>query len=125
MRRIRVLQEAAEELEEAVAWYELQRESLGGELARAVDVELDVLESPTVPLVAIPGRGGKRVILQRSRAATFAPSLRSISTTKASTCPPWTRCCCCDRLKVRFCSSSRLAAGSDWRQGRSHTSPRG
>jgi plasmid stabilization system protein ParE len=69
MRRIRVLQEAAEELEEAVAWYELQRNGLGAELARAVDAALDVLESPTAPVVAIPGRAGtrglKRLILRR------------------------------------------------------------
>jgi hypothetical protein len=69
MRRIRVLQEAAEELEEAVARYELQREGLGAEFARAVEAALDVLESPTAPLVAMQGRGGerglKRVMLRR------------------------------------------------------------
>lgn len=69
MRRIRALQEAAEEVEEAVAWYELQRNGLGAELARAADAALDVLESPTAPVVAIPGRAGtrglERLILRR------------------------------------------------------------
>jgi hypothetical protein len=60
MRRVRILQEASAEVEEAVAWYERQRQGLGAEQARAVDAALDVLESPTVPLVAIPGHSGKR-----------------------------------------------------------------
>jgi hypothetical protein len=69
MRRIRILLEAAEELEEAVARYELQREGLGAEFARVVEAALDVLEAPTAPLVAMQGRGGergsKRVMLRR------------------------------------------------------------
>ncbi len=69
MRRIRILDEAARELEEAVAWYEAQRPGLGAELAAAVDAALDVLESPTVPLIHVPyaarARDVKRLILKR------------------------------------------------------------
>ncbi len=69
MRRVRILNEAAQELEEAVAWYEAQRSGLGAELAAAVESALDVLESPTVPLVHVPyaarAREVKRLILKR------------------------------------------------------------
>lgn len=69
MRRIRILDEAVQELEEAVAWYESQRLGLGAELSAAVEAALDVLESPMVPLVAVPyatrARGVKRLLLRR------------------------------------------------------------
>jgi toxin ParE1/3/4 len=69
MRRVRILDEAAQELEEAVAWYEAQRPGLGAELAAAVDAALDILESPLVPLVPVAhatrARSVKRLILRR------------------------------------------------------------
>jgi hypothetical protein len=54
MRRVRILDEAAEEATEAAAWYELQRPGLGAEFERAVDAALDLLEEEIVPLTAMP-----------------------------------------------------------------------
>jgi hypothetical protein len=53
MRRLRVLEEAAEEAAEAARWYELQRPGLGTEFARAV---LDLLEEEFAPLTVVPAR---------------------------------------------------------------------
>ena len=69
MRRVRILDEAAQEAAEAAAWYELQRPGLGAEFERALDAALDLLEEEIVPLTAMPGvagrRGAKRLILKR------------------------------------------------------------
>jgi hypothetical protein len=50
MRRVRLLDEAANEAIEAAAWYESQRAGLGADFARAVDAALDLLEEEIVPL---------------------------------------------------------------------------
>lgn len=69
MRRVRVLDEAAEEASEAAAWYERERSGLGVEFADAVDDALDPLEEEIVPLVEMSGaagrRGTKRLLLRR------------------------------------------------------------
>lgn len=69
MRRVRILDAAAEEAAEAAAWYELQRPGLGAEFERAVNAGLDLLEQEIVPLTAVPGspglRGIKRLVLRR------------------------------------------------------------
>lgn len=69
MRRVRILDEAAEEAAEAAGRYELQRPGLGAEFERAVDAALDLLEEEIVPLTTMPGvagkRGAKRLILRR------------------------------------------------------------
>lgn len=69
MRRVRILDEAADEATEAAAWYELQRPGLGAEFDRAVNAALDLLEEEIVPLTAMPSvagkRGAKRLILKR------------------------------------------------------------
>ena len=69
MRRINVLEDAAQEAVEAAAWYEEQRSGLGSEFQRAIDAALDLLEEEIVPLVPAAGaagkRGAKRLILQR------------------------------------------------------------
>jgi toxin ParE1/3/4 len=69
MRRVRILDEAAEEASEAAKWYESQRPGLGAEFERAVDAALDLLEEDLVPLTAMPGssgqRGATRLILKR------------------------------------------------------------
>ena len=68
-RRVRILDEAAEEAAEAAAWYELQHPGLGAEFERAVDAALDLLEEEIVPLTTMPGvagkQGAKRLILRR------------------------------------------------------------
>jgi hypothetical protein len=61
MRRVRLLDEAANEATEAAAWYESQRAGLGADFARAIDAALDLLEEEIVPLTVIPGRHGNRV----------------------------------------------------------------
>ena len=69
MRRLRILEEAADEAAEAAAWYEKERPGLGKDFARALDAALDLLEEEVVPLVALPGatgaRGAKRLLLRR------------------------------------------------------------
>jgi toxin ParE1/3/4 len=69
MRKVRILEEAAEEAAEAAAWYELQRPGLGAQFEHAVDAALDLLEEEIIPLAALPGvageRGAKRLILKR------------------------------------------------------------
>ena len=68
-RRVRILDEAAEEAAEAAAWYEVQRSGLGAEFERAVDAALDLLEDEIVPLTTMPGvagkQGAKRLLLRR------------------------------------------------------------
>jgi toxin ParE1/3/4 len=69
MRRIRIVDAAADEAAEAAAWYEAQRRGLGDEFQRAVEAALDLLEDEAVPLVPMPGAvarlGVKRLILRR------------------------------------------------------------
>ncbi len=69
MRRIRILEKAAEEAVEAAAWYEQERPGLGIEFAHAVNAALDLLEDEIVPLTNMPGtagtKGAKRLVLRR------------------------------------------------------------
>ncbi len=69
MRRVRILDAAAEEAAEGAAWYERQRPGLGAQFQSAVDAALDLLEEEIVPLTVMPGRAGargaKRLILRR------------------------------------------------------------
>jgi toxin ParE1/3/4 len=69
MRRLRILDAAAEEAAEAAAWYERRRPGLGHDFQRAVDAALDLLEDQAVPLVPAAGSaarsGLKRLILRR------------------------------------------------------------
>ncbi|MEN8260611.1 MAG: hypothetical protein ABFS02_08505 [Pseudomonadota bacterium] len=69
MRRVRILEKAAEEAIEAAAWYEEERPGLGIEFAHAVNSAIDLLEEEIVPLSNMPGaagaRGAKRLILKR------------------------------------------------------------
>jgi toxin ParE1/3/4 len=55
-RRLRIEQEAREELASAVGWYEQQRAGLGGELLDAVNEALArILEDPSIS-IPVPGR---------------------------------------------------------------------
>ena len=69
MRRVRILQDAAEEAIEAAAWYERERAGLGVEFSQAVDAAIDLLEEEIVPLTNMPGaagsRGAKRLVPKR------------------------------------------------------------
>ncbi len=69
MRKIRVLEAAANEAAEAAAWYERERPGLGVKFQQAVDAALDLLEQDVVPLMPVSGasgeRGAKRLIFKR------------------------------------------------------------
>ena len=69
MRRLRILEEAAEEAIEAAAWYERERPGLGVEFDHAVNAALDLLEDDIVPLTSVTGVPGdkdvKRLLLRR------------------------------------------------------------
>ncbi len=69
MRRVRVLEQAAEEAIEAAAWYEQRRAGLGAEFAQALDAAIDLLADKIVPLTNMPGtagaQGAKRLALKR------------------------------------------------------------
>ena len=68
MKRIRILEEAAEEAVEAAAWYEAQRRGLGQEFSRAIEDALDLLQDDVIPLLSIPNsddQRAKRVMLRR------------------------------------------------------------
>lgn len=69
MRRVRILEQAAEEAIEAAAWYEQERAGLGVEFAHAIDAAIGLLAGEIVPLAAMPGaagaRGAKRLVLKR------------------------------------------------------------
>lgn len=69
MRRVRILQQAAEEAVEAAAWYEQERVGLGEDFSQAIDTAFDLLEEEIIPLTRMPGvggaRGAKRLVLKR------------------------------------------------------------
>lgn len=69
MRRVRILEQAAEEAIEAAAWYEREHPGLGIEFEHAVNTAIDLLEDDIVPLMNMPGAAGvkgiKRLILKR------------------------------------------------------------
>lgn len=67
--RVRVSTEAAEELIEAAAWYELGVPGLGDQLVDTFEQATTRLSEPNPPLVPVIGEaaklGAKRLILQR------------------------------------------------------------
>lgn len=60
MRRVRILEAAAEEAIEAADWYERERAGLGAEFGQAINTALDLLEDEIVSLANMPGEAGKR-----------------------------------------------------------------
>jgi plasmid stabilization system protein ParE len=69
VRRVTILDVAAEEAIEAAAWYERERSGLGVEFSDAIDTAIDLLEDEIVPLASMPGaagaRGARRLVLRR------------------------------------------------------------
>ena len=67
--KVTVSKEAAEELIEAAAWYELEVPGLGEQLIDSFELAIDLLSQPNPPLVPVVGQaarlGAKRLILQR------------------------------------------------------------
>ena len=69
MRKVRILQEAAEEAIAAADWYDKEREGLGKEFTSTVEIAIDLIEEDILPLSPMPGKSGtigvKRLILKR------------------------------------------------------------
>ena len=69
VRPVRILEAAAEEAAEAVAWYQAERSGLGEEFSDALDAAIDLIEEATLPLLPMAGeagaQGAKRIILRR------------------------------------------------------------
>jgi len=69
MRKVRILQDAADEAIAAANWYDKECEGLGAEFANAVEIVIDLIEEDTLPLSPMPGKAGakgvKRLILKR------------------------------------------------------------
>ena len=68
MRRVRILEEAAEEAIEAAAWYELHRRGLGAELETAVETLWTYYEDDIIPLISVSSSRNtrsKRIMLRR------------------------------------------------------------
>jgi len=69
MRRLRILDSAAQEAIEAAAFYEAERQGLGAEFDSALNAAFDLLEDELLPLTAMPGpagrRGAKRFVMRR------------------------------------------------------------
>ena len=69
MQTIRISTEAAQELEEAVAWYEKEQKGLGARLIDAFEHALQLLREPSPPLTPyndeIEGRKIKKLILHK------------------------------------------------------------
>lgn len=67
MRRVCILQQAAEEAVEAAAWYEQERAGLGADFFQAIDTAFGLLDEEIIPLTRMPGvvgaRGAKRLVL--------------------------------------------------------------
>lgn len=67
--RIRVLTEAAEELEHAALWYEQESPDLGLRLVEAFENAVQLLQEELPPLVTMGGQAGnlgaKRLLLNR------------------------------------------------------------
>ena len=60
MRRVRILEEAADEAIAAAAWYDQEKPGLGAEFEQALDAALDLLEEDLAPSVPVPGVTGTR-----------------------------------------------------------------
>jgi len=69
MKKIRILQEAAEEAIAAANWYDEQRKGLGTEFTNAVETAIDQIEEGQTPLSPILDKGSeqtiKRLMLKR------------------------------------------------------------
>jgi len=59
MKHIKIGKDAALELEEAAAWYELEQSGLGIRFLSAFENALDLLGEPNPPLTQVLGNAGK------------------------------------------------------------------
>ena len=69
MTKVRISRDAAQELEEAVRWYEREYPGLGGRLVDAFEHAVGFLRGIMPPLLPVDGtarkKGAKRIILRR------------------------------------------------------------
>lgn len=69
MPTVRIDEAAAQELEEAAAWYEVEAPGTGERLLSAFSNALDLLRQEPIPLASVPGQAGrlgaKRLLLHR------------------------------------------------------------
>jgi hypothetical protein len=83
VRRVRVLEQAAEEAIEAAAWYEKGRTGLGAEFAQAIDAAIGLLVENIVPLTSLSGaagaRGAKKLVLKRFPTSWYSNATRRFS----------------------------------------------
>lgn len=60
MKPVRIGKEAAEEFEEAAAWYEREQEGLGGRFIEAFEHALQLLAEKNTPLIPVDGKAGPK-----------------------------------------------------------------
>jgi len=60
MPNVKISPEAAQELEEAAAWYEHEQAGLGVRFLDAFEHAFQLLEEPNPPLLSMDGEAGKR-----------------------------------------------------------------
>lgn len=69
MPTVRILEEATEEVAEAVNWYESESPGLGLEFFEAVEAAIDLIEADIIPLQQLPREAhtkeARRLILKR------------------------------------------------------------
>ena len=69
MTKVRISRDAAEELNEAVQWYEHESSGLGGKLLDAFEHAVGLMQGEMPPLLPVDGNarklGAKRIILRR------------------------------------------------------------
>lgn len=67
--KVKISKEAAQELEEAAAWYEKEKSGLGERLLDAFERAMQLLKEPNPPLTPMTGEaagmGAKKLILHR------------------------------------------------------------
>ena len=69
MQRVKISPEAAQELEEAAAWYEEEQAGLGSRLILSFENALKLLNEPSPPMTSVEGEaaklGAKKLILHK------------------------------------------------------------
>jgi toxin ParE1/3/4 len=69
MKQVKIGKDAAQELEEAAAWYESEQKGLGIRLISAFEHGIQLLHEPNPPLIPVQGeaggKGAKKLILHK------------------------------------------------------------
>ena len=82
MPSVKISPEAAQELEEAAAWYENEQFGLGSRLLLSFENALQLLREPSPPLTIVEGRaselGAKKLVLHRFPFSVIVVELNQI-----------------------------------------------